>query len=108
MAKNVKRIAEILGAKIVAEVPETGGGAFGASRLAQIVARLQGRVEPADEKRSGPAVNGDHAYQLPLSDATFKKLEDLAAKISTDACKVAPMQLAAELLDDAIGRFATQ
>jgi hypothetical protein len=53
MAKNVKRIAEILGAKIVAEVPDTGGGAFGAYRLAEIVARLQDRLEPA--KASVPA-----------------------------------------------------
>jgi len=51
MAKNIKKIAEILGARIVAEVPETGGGAFGAHRLAEIVARLQPASNPEVPER---------------------------------------------------------
>ena len=38
MAKNIEKIAAGLGAKVVGRVPDTGGGAFGAARLARIVA----------------------------------------------------------------------
>ena len=31
MSKNVEKIADLLGAKVVSQVPETGGGAFGAA-----------------------------------------------------------------------------
>jgi hypothetical protein len=34
MAKNIKKIADGLGATVVGQVPDTGGGAFGAARLA--------------------------------------------------------------------------
>lgn len=33
MAKNIETIAEGLGAKVVAQVPDVGGGAFGAAQL---------------------------------------------------------------------------
>ncbi len=106
MAKNIKKIAAMLGAKIVSEVPETGGGAFGAYRLAEIVARLQARLEPGQGRRPGrpTAVEWVHHRKLPMSDDTFKKLEELAAKVSTDDRRVSPMQLAAQLLEEAIGR----
>jgi hypothetical protein len=109
MAKNVKRIAEILGAKIVAEIPDTGGGAFGAYRLAEIVAHLQDRLEPGQGKRPGrpTAVEWVHHRKLPMSDETFIKLEQLAAKISTDARKISPMQLAAQMLEEAIARCSS-
>jgi hypothetical protein len=48
MAKNVDRVAAGLGAKIVAPVPDTGGGAFGAARLARIVAAIHARLEPGE------------------------------------------------------------
>ncbi len=51
MAKNINRIAEILGAKIVAKMPKTGGGAFGAYQAVEIVARPQER-DPGDTKKS--------------------------------------------------------
>ena len=41
------------GAKVVARVPQTGGGAFGAARLAAIVERLQARLMPGQGKRPG-------------------------------------------------------
>ncbi len=34
MAKNIERIADKLGARIAGQVPDLGGGAFGAARLA--------------------------------------------------------------------------
>ena len=106
MAKNIKKIADLLGAKIVADLPETGGGTFGAARLAEIVARLQTRLEPGQGKRPGrpTAAEWVHHRKLPMSDETFKKLEELAAKASTEERRVAPMQLAAQLLEEAIAR----
>ena len=41
MADSINQLARRLGAKVVAQVPDTGGGAFGAARLATIVANLQ-------------------------------------------------------------------
>jgi hypothetical protein len=40
MAENIIRIADRLGADIIGQVPETGGGAFGAARLARCVEEL--------------------------------------------------------------------
>jgi hypothetical protein len=37
MAKNIKKIADGLGATVVGQVLDTGGGAFGAARLARLV-----------------------------------------------------------------------
>src|SRR2546421_96650 len=50
MAKNVNKIAEALGATVIGEVPDTGGGAFGMSRLAAI---LRTRLEPGQGRRPG-------------------------------------------------------
>ena len=110
MAKNVKRIAEILGARIVAEVPDTGGGAFGAYRLAEIVNHLQDRLEPGQGKRPGRpiAVEWVHHRKLPMSDETFNKLEQLAAKVSSGTRKISPMQLAAQMLEEAIARCSSE
>jgi hypothetical protein len=106
MAKNIDKLADILGARIVAQVPEFGGGAFGAYRLGAIVARMQARFQAAQGKQNGRSTVAEslHDHPLPMSDETFKKLEELAAKVSTTEHKVAPMQLAAQLLEDAIAR----
>ena len=44
MANNVEKIAAGLGARVVGQVPDTGGGAFGAARLAKIVETMQARL----------------------------------------------------------------
>jgi len=54
MAKDIDKIAAGLGAEVVARVPHTGGGAFGAARLARIVADLQARLRPGQGLPSGP------------------------------------------------------
>ena len=105
MAKNIERIADLLGAKIVCEVPETGGGAFGAYRLAEIVSRLRDRDKPFPVDVSRPtSVEWVHHHSLPLSDSAFKRLQKLAEEASTSEHKIAPMELAAQLLEDAIAR----
>ena len=56
MAKNIDKIAAGLGAKVMGKVPHTGGGAFGAARLAHIVATIQARLEPGRNNRRGEPV----------------------------------------------------
>jgi len=46
MSRRITKLAEALGATIVAKVQRTGGGAFGAARLSQIVAGLQAELTP--------------------------------------------------------------
>jgi len=53
MARDIEKIAEALGANAVVRVPHTGGGAFGAARLARIVADLRARLEPGQGLRPG-------------------------------------------------------
>jgi hypothetical protein len=100
MARDPERLAELLGAKLVAKVPDVGGGAFGAARLARVVAELQARPERVRE--NGAVQSSANGISLPLSDATERKLVRLAAQASTPERKVSPMQLAAQLLEDAL------
>jgi hypothetical protein len=48
MAKNREKLTALLGAKIVGEVPDVGGGAFGMARLARI---LHERLSPNQRDR---------------------------------------------------------
>jgi hypothetical protein len=43
MAKNRERLAELLGARIIGEVADVGGGAFGMARMAHM---LHQRLRP--------------------------------------------------------------
>ena len=56
MAKNIEKLAEHLGAEVVAELPETGGGAFGAARLAKFVVWSD---EITAERPGGPPTEED-------------------------------------------------
>jgi hypothetical protein len=107
MAKNVQRVADLLGAKVVSPVPETGGGAFGAARLAQVVGALQTRLEPGRGKRPGRPTSASWVKRpkVPMSAATAEKLARLAGRMSTPERQVSPMQVAAQLLEDAVARL---
>ena len=104
MAENLKRIANRLGAKIIAKVPKTGGGAFGAARLNQVVEVLQARLVPARGRRTGRPTDATwiNHPKIPMSKSTEQRLARLARLASSDGRKVSPMQLAAQLLEDAI------
>jgi hypothetical protein len=103
MAKNIKKIAELLGAKIAAETPEVGGGAWGAARLAEIVQTLQARLEPGQGQRPGRPTDATwvHRAKIPMSDATARKIARLAELASREGRKVSTMQMAAQLLEQA-------
>jgi hypothetical protein len=104
MAKNIEKIAAGLGAKLVGKVPRTGGGAFGAARLARIVAAIQARLVPGQGLRPGRPTDASWVRhpKVPMSDTTRQRLTHLAQQISTDGRKVSPMQIAAQILEDAL------
>jgi hypothetical protein len=103
MAKNLKRIAEDLGA----QVPHTGGGAFGAARLARIVESLQARLVPGQGKRAGRPSDPSWVChpKVPMSEATRRRLSLLAERASDGGRKISPMQIAAHILEDALARI---
>jgi hypothetical protein len=104
MAKNIRRIAGRLGAKVVTRLPDVGGGAFGAARLVAIVATLRRRLVPGQGRRAGRPTdpNWVHHPKVPMSEATERLLARLAEQASTSGRKVSPMQLAAQILEDAL------
>jgi hypothetical protein len=101
MAKNIKQIAERLGAVVVDQVPDVGGGAFGAARLAGI---LRARLEPSRGQRPGRPTDARWVLRpkVPMSEETMRRSTELADRISTPERKVSPMQVAAPLLEDAL------
>ena len=107
MAKQIKKIAKSLGAKIVGRVPAVGGGAFGAARLGETIAHLQGRLTPSQGKRPGRPTDPVwiKSPKIPMSRTTEAKLATLAERISKSGRQVSPMQLAAQLLEDALARL---
>jgi hypothetical protein len=104
MAKNIDHIASKLGAKIVGQVPDIGGGAFGAARLARIVETMQARLEPGRGRRPGRPTDASWVLhpKVPMSEVTRQRLAMLAEQSSTEGRKVSPMQLAARILEEAL------
>jgi hypothetical protein len=101
MAKNRERLAELLGAEIVGTVPDVGGGAFGMARLAHL---LHERLTPSHGDRAGRPTDPSWVLRpkVPMSAATAEKLARIADGLSTDARKVSPMQVAAQLLEEVV------
>jgi hypothetical protein len=110
MAKNIKKLANQLGAEIVGKVPESGGGAFGAARLARCVESVQARLVPGQGKRAGRPSDASWVRhpKIPLSEATRQRLQRLAERASTNGRKVSPMQIAAQILEDALASVPEQ
>ena len=107
MATNVKKLAELLGAEIVGTVPDVGPGVFGAARLLHAVRELQARLAPSVGKRPGRPTDPTwtETPKVPMSAETEAKLARLAARASTSERKISPMQLAAQLLEDALAKL---
>jgi hypothetical protein len=101
MAKNLDKLAELLGAEKVGQVPEVGGGAFGAARLAKL---LQARLEPSRGQRPGRPTDASWTRhpKVPMSEATAAKLAWMAERLSTPERRVSPMQVAAQILEEAL------
>jgi hypothetical protein len=107
MARNIKKIAKDLGAEVVTKLPDAGGGAFGASRLSRIIEVLQARLVPGKGRRPGRPSDTSwvHHPKVPMSEATEQRLSSLAELASATGRKVSPMQLAAQILEDALANF---
>jgi hypothetical protein len=110
MTNNIEKIAAGLGAKVVGKVPHTGGGAFGAARLSRIVATIQARLEPGQGLRPGRPTNASWVRhpKVPMSDATRQRLALLAEQNSAGGRKVSPMQIAAQILEEALSGIPVQ
>jgi hypothetical protein len=101
---DVNKIAAALGAEVAGQVPDTGGGAFGAARLARIIEALQARLVPGQGRRAGRPTDADWVRhpKVPMSEATQRRLTRLAERASAAGRKVSPMQLAAQLLEEVL------
>jgi hypothetical protein len=104
MARNIKELAEALGARVAGQVPDVGGGAFGAARLARLIEGLQARLVPGQGRRAGRPSDPRWVRhpKVPMSEATEQRLVRLAERASTGGRKISPMQLAAQILEDAL------
>jgi hypothetical protein len=103
MAKNIEKIAALVGGKIIGKVPNVGGGAFGMARLGKI---LQERLEPSRGKRPGRPTDASwiHRPKVPMSAGTARKLKVLAKQASSSGRKVTATQIAAQLLEEALAQ----
>jgi hypothetical protein len=103
MSIDPEEFARMLGAEIVGDVPDVGGGPFGMARLAQIMHKC---LTPSHGERPGRPTNPNWITRckVPMSDATLNRLTQLAEDMSTTERKVSPMQVAAQLLEEAVGR----
>ena len=105
MAKNIRKVAAALGARVTGRVPEVGPGAFGAARLA---AALRERLVASAGRRPGRPT--DPAWtqhpKVPMSDKTLERLELLSRKLSTPDRRISPMQVAAHLLENSVVQMA--
>ncbi len=103
MTLDPKKIAERLGAQHIGQGPDTGGGAFGMARLAEIMKhRLNAR-----ESQSGPAF-GWVRTKILMSAETEKLLIALADKLSTPERPINPTQLATQLLEESVRRMTNE
>jgi len=102
VAKNINRIARKMGARLVERLPDVGGGAVGAMRMAKL---LQERLQPGQGERPGrPSVpTWTRRPKVPMSEATQRGLAKLAKLFSRrQKHPVTPMQVAAQLLEAAV------
>ncbi|MCI0463371.1 MAG: hypothetical protein L0Z62_41065 [Gemmataceae bacterium] len=105
MPLDPQEFARLLGAEIVGEVPDVGGGPFGMARLAHL---LHQHLTPSQGERPGRPTNPNWATRckVPMSTATVKQLGRLAEEMSTSQRRISPMQVAAQLLEEALQRLS--
>ena len=104
MTKTIEDLARKLGAEVVGTVPDYSAGAFGVAQLAQT---LRERLEPSHGKRPGRPSNPrwSKRSKVPLAAETEERLEHLARLLSDEHRKVSPMQVAAQLLEEAAAHY---
>ena len=105
MPKRPKEFADLFGAKLIGEVPDTGGGPFGMARLAHI---MHQRLTPSQGERPGRPTDAtwENRPKVPMTDATHRRLTQIAEQLSTSERRVSPMQVAAQLLEEAVAHVS--
>src|SRR5262249_36193923 len=103
MASNRERLAQLLGARVVGQVPAVGGGVFGMAQLGHL---LHERLTPSQGERPGRPTDASWVVRpkVPMSKATQAELKKLAERVSTPERKVSAMQVAACPLEEAGAR----
>ena len=101
MATDPQVIAKLFGATYVGEVPAVAGGPFAMAQLAHI---LHQRLTPSQGQRPGRPTDAtwDSRSKVPMRESTKQRLAELARRMSTPERQVSPMQVAAQLLEDAV------
>jgi hypothetical protein len=104
MARKIEELAKKLGAEVVGTAPDYSAGAFGVAKLART---LRERLEPGQGKRLGRPSNPNWSKRskVPLATETEQRLGQLARLLSDDHRKVSPMQVAAQLLEEATASY---
>jgi hypothetical protein len=104
MAKNVDVLAKKLGASVIGQVPEYSAGAFGVALLGKI---LRERLQPSTGKRPGRPSNPAwvHRPKVPMAPETEERLKELAILLSDEERQVTPMQVAAQILEEAAASY---
>jgi hypothetical protein len=95
MPDDIEEIAKLLGANIVGEVPDVGGGAFAAAHLGKL---YQNRMEEIRNQSGNIAKKN---LELPVNEGMIRALDCLAGLLSTPDKIITSAQLAAGLLKGA-------
>jgi hypothetical protein len=98
---NTREFAEALGASRVIELPSSPT----TMEDAYVVLRaIHGYLQPSRGRRPGRPTNPKWTLrrQVPFSEATWSRLEEYAAALSTPERKVSPGQLAATILEQVL------
>ncbi len=103
MARKIADLARKLGAEIRGTVPEYSAGAFGVAKLAHT---LRERLEP-DQGKQASKPSWSKRSKVPLGVETEARLNQLARMLSDEQRKVSPMQVAAQLLEEAAASYFT-
>jgi hypothetical protein len=101
MAAEIEEIARLLGARIVGQMPDAGGGAPGAAALAGV---YQARMSAIREQAGGRPAAPDsvHVLEVPVSDTVARALSESAEFISTAGEPITPTMVATALLSGAV------
>ena len=106
-APKIEDLAKKLGAEVVGTVPDYSDGAFGVAKLART---LRERLEPGHGRRPGRPSNPNWSKRskVPLAAETEERLAHLARMLSDEHRKISPMQVAAQILEEATASFFTR
>src|SRR5260370_28799877 len=101
MAETFLEIAERMGGRILGTLPAVGGGAFGMARLGKI---LHDQLTPKPDSTPSQGIEESRVEQpkVPMSSATRQALEEMARKVSTPERAGGAMEIAAQLLEEAV------